>query len=176
MNGIARIQKASRRLRGACTALLVVIPLAVALAWRFIDQIPLTQLNLPVKPDPGHPPIVWVLGFLVSMIPAGVVMYAVGRLRRLFGLYARGVIFGPANVACYRRLGWASLVWAGAEFLSRPLHGLVLTWFNPPGQRLLVLGLDGNILLGLFAGAAVLTVAWVMEEGRRIEEEQALIV
>jgi len=176
MNDLEQIKRASRRLKSFCTALLFFIPLAVALGWTFWDKTPLTQLNLPVAPNPEHPAIVFVLGFMISMIPAGVMMYAVQRMGRLFDLYARGIIFGQRNVACYRSLGWAVIAWVAADFISQPLHGLVLTWFNPAGQRLLILGINSNMLMGLFSGAAVLTVAWVMDEARKIEEDQALII
>lgn len=176
MSDIERIKRASRRLRSFCAALMCFIPLAVGLSWLFWDNIPLSQLNLPVAPNPNHPAVVFVLGFLISMIPAGVMLYAVGVLRRLFGLYARGVIFDRRNVACYRALGWSALAWVAADFLSQPLHGLALTWFNPPGQRLLILGLNSNMLMAVFTGAAVLTIAWVMDEARKTEEDQALII
>ena len=176
MDGIERIKKASRRLRVFCTILLWLTPVAVALAWKFIEYIPLTQVNLPVPPNPDHPGWVFVLGFLISMLPGGTAMYAFYKMRILFGLYAEGVIFGARNVQCYRGLGWAAIYWVIAEFLSRPLHGIVLTLNNPPGQRMLVLSLDSNMIVGLFAGFAALTIAWVMDEARKIDEEQALIV
>lgn len=176
MDGIERIKKASRRLRLFCTLLLWLTPVAVAINWVFIEDMPLTQMNLPVPVNPDHPGWVFVLGFLVSMIPAGTAMYAFQKMRNLFGLYAQGIIFGARNVQCYRGLGWAAIYWVIAEFLSRPLHGIVLTWNNPPGQGLLVLSLDSNMIVGLFAGLAALTIAWVMDEGRKIDEEQALIV
>lgn len=176
MNGTMRIQTASRRLRVLCTILMAATPVAIAFSWRFINQMPVSQLNLPVVPNPEHPGVVYFLGFLVSMIPGGVAMYALYQLRALFGLYAEGIIFTLANVRRYRRMGWAAIAYAAASFLSQPLHGLVLSWYNPPGQRLLVLSLNSNVVATIFVGAAVLTIAWVMEEGRRIDEEQALIV
>ena len=137
---------------------------------------PLSQLGLPIPPNPEHPGVVYVLGFLISMIPGGVAMYALYQMRALFGLYAQGTVFGLANVRRYRRLGWSAIAYAAADFISQPLLGLALSWYNPPGQHLLVLSLSSNVVAALFVGAAVLTVAWVMEEGHRIEEEQALIV
>jgi hypothetical protein len=176
MEGIERIKKASRRLRGMCLILFWFTPVAVALGWIFIEYIPLSQLNLPIPPNPDHPMIVRFWGFLISMLPAGVAMYALWKLRRLFGLYALGMIFEAGNVECYRALGRAAVYWVIAQFISIPLHGIALSWFNPPGQRLLVLSMDSEMLAGLFIGAATLTIAWVMDEGRKINEEQALIV
>lgn len=176
MSGIERIQRASRRLQVFCSFILVFIPVAIALAWIFIDSMSIKQLNLPVKPNPDHPWFIFLGGFLISMIPGGVVMYAVLKLRELFGYYAGGIIFSAKNVRCYRRLGWAVIAWVIAEFIAEPMHSILLTLYNGPGQRLLTLSMSSDMIMGLFAGAAVLTIAWVMDEGRKIDEDQALFI
>ena len=176
MTGIERIQRASRRLQVFCNVILVFIPVGVALAWIFVDNISINQLNLPVKPNPDHPWFIFLGGFFVSMIPAGVAMYAVYKLRELFGYYAGGTIFSQQNVRCYRSLGWAAIFWVIAEFITEPMHSVLLTLYNEPGTRLLTLSMSSDMIMGLFTGAAVLTIAWVMDEGRKIDEEQSLFV
>ena len=53
---------------------------------------------------------------------------------------------------------------------------IVLTLNRGPGQRLLVIGLDGGDLSGIFVGIVILIIAWVMDEARKIQEDQALII
>jgi hypothetical protein len=87
-----------------------------------------------------------------------------------------GRIFDPENVACYRGLGKALLLWAGASFVQTPLLSIIATLPNPPGTRLLTLGVGSGELGFLFLGGLVLVVSWVMDEGRKLDEEQALTV
>jgi len=56
------------------------------------------------------------------------------------------------------------------------LLSVILTMGKPPGQRLLVVGLDSGDFTGVFVGVVVLIISWVMDEGRKIEEDQALII
>ncbi len=174
--GIERIVKTSTRLRRLCTLLMFALPVAVALVWAFIEHLPLANASLAAPVDETTPTLSRFLAFLASLLPTGVALYALSILRRLFGLYSRGVIFGQENVACFRHLGWSLFAWAGANFLFDALAGVILSFHWKSGTRLLVLNLDGQDLLMIFMGLVVLTVAWVMDQGRRLSEEQELFV
>ncbi|MBU2469794.1 MAG: DUF2975 domain-containing protein [Proteobacteria bacterium] len=173
---VERIAKVSARLRLVSTLLMFAIPVALALCWAFMENLPLVNARLPVKVDANLPLISRILAFIASMIPGGVAIYALSRLRRLFDLYAHGVIFRPANVQCFRQLGWSLFAWAGASFLFNALAGIILTFHWKPGTRLLILSLDSQDMLAVFTGLVVITVAWVMDQGRKLNEEQELFV
>lgn len=87
-----------------------------------------------------------------------------------------GHIFSPTTVACYRRLGRSLLFWAAAQFLGTPLLTLALTSANPPGQHMITIGVGSGELTALFLGGVVLLVSCVMDEGRRLEEDQLLTI
>ncbi|NMC51032.1 MAG: DUF2975 domain-containing protein [Desulfovibrio sp.] len=177
MDNLGRIRSVSRTFRTLCTALMVLLPLGLAVYWFFLNDLPKSMLEpLPAAPSVALGPGLRLLGFLATMIPCGVLLYAVWRLRRLFSLYMAGRIFGPENVACYRGLGKALLLWAGASFVQTPLLSIIATLPNPPGTRLLMLGVGSGELGFLFLGSLVLVVSWVMDEGRKLDEEQALTV
>ena len=177
----ARIQQASHRLRVACTVMIWALPVVVGLYWLGLNYAPewmsMTLRNqLPVRIQ-GQLPL-WSLGlaYLMSMLQGGVAIYALIQLRRLFGLYELGIIFEIENVVCLRKVGKAIIVWSVGETFCNALVGIAVTLPNPPGQRLLTLGLTSSQVLALFAGFMVLTIAWVMEEGRKMQVEQSLIV
>ena len=172
---VERIAKVSARLRLVSTLLMFAIPVVLALIWAFIENLPFNT-RLPVKVDASLPLISRILAFLASMIPGGVAIYALSRLRRLFDLYAHGVIFREANVECFRQLGYALFAWAAAGFVFNTLAGFILTFHWKPGTRLLVIGLDSQDLTAVFTGLVVITVAWVMDQGRKLNEEQELFV
>jgi hypothetical protein len=102
-------------------------------------------------------------------IPARVIVVAVGRfsligfglflLNRLFGQFERGNFFTNENVRCIKYLG---LIVAG-DWLLKTILDLMA------GR----IGLELNeLLFGLF----IVLIAWIMDEGRKIHEEQQLTV
>ena len=80
-------------------------------------------------------------------------------LNRLFKLYEHGDFFQRANIRC---LKWLALVVLGI-WLTRTALELMAQQNH----------VDGS---GLFYGLGVLLIAWIMDEGRRIQEDQELTV
>lgn len=176
MEALERIQRASRRLRRVFIWGVWLTPAAVALFWLSVGGNAAMQRQLPVALDSGLPPAAKLGGFLVSMLPGAVLMYILAQLSRLFGLYEQGSVFSRANVAIFQRLGWAILAWAASDFLQSAGLSIVLTLHHAPGQRLLVLSLSSGQVLAALMGLVVLTISWVMDEARKLAEDQALII
>lgn len=176
-DNIARIARISARLRMICGLLIVAIPIVMAIWWFFAEGAPNVLSRLPQVPVLS--PLTFkvrLMCFLVSLIPAGVAIYALTRLRHLFGLYQQGKIFMPENVRCYRQLGRTLFAWAAASFIYTPLITMAVTSNNPPGKGMISLSLSSDDVLAVMVGLVVLTIAWVMDEGRKIREDQELIV
>jgi hypothetical protein len=121
----------------------------------------------PVKITPS----VQLAGALVALIPVGVGLFALLQVWHLFGDYARGAIFTASATARLRRLAWAILGIALAQVLARTAIGLVLTMHNPPGKKMLVLGLSSNDYILVLFGLLLLAIAWVMVEATRLARE-----
>lgn len=178
MNNALHIQRASRRLRRVFTAIMFAIPAISALIWIFINVLPdemqktilphYARLPLPVSARAG--------GFVVSLIPASVAMYGTAILIQLFRLYEKGSIFRPENVSCFRRLSRALIWWCGVNIAAGPLMSLALTLHHPPGQRMIAVALGSPDITALLVGFVLAVIAWVMEEGRKLQEEQDYIV
>ena len=110
------------------------------------------------------------------MIPTGVAMAGVYHLIRLFGLYERGDIFKLSNVHCYKKLSRVLIGWFLASILSSSLLSVVLTLHHPPGQRTISLEMRSSEITTLLVGLILMVIAWVMEEGRKLQEDQDLTV
>jgi hypothetical protein len=177
MDGSERLKTNSRRLRRVFLVLLVLTPIFNALFWIGVGEGEITCLKqLPVKIVGTLPIANLAGGFAASMVTTIIVMYVLYQIVRLFGFYAQGKVFDRENVACFRFIGWSIIVWEIADFLLDIALGPILTYHLGEGKRTLVIGVDNQDFYVLLAGFSVLTIAWVMDEARKIKEEQELFV
>jgi hypothetical protein len=181
MEDTTRITRVSRKLRLTCTCLIIVLPIMYALFWVFFNQIyfyPGThqQISLPARVNHDLSGLTRFLAFLADLIPLAATLYGLRKLRELFLLYENGRIFTQDNVRCIRSLGRTLIAWVGCNFVRWSLLSVILTLENPPGQRVISVGLQGSDFTGVFVGIVVLIISWVMDEARKLADEQALIV
>ncbi|MBG0776587.1 MAG: DUF2975 domain-containing protein [Desulfovibrionaceae bacterium] len=177
-DNLERIRNASRRLNRVFLTTFWAAPALVALFWICMDLLPPAELArmLPTGVRLPLPVSARIMGFVVSMIPVGVTMYGLRTLAALFALYARGEIFGAGCVHRYRLLARTLLWWFAASLVSGSLMSLALTLHNPPGRRMISLGVGSPDLTALLVGAVLWVLARVMEEARALQEEQDLTV
>ena len=80
-------------------------------------------------------------------------------LLRLFWLYRRGILFSAQNVTCIRFQGYCLIIGCFIDLeMQRAIHAPSVS-LNP-----------------LFMGFMIIFVAWIMDEGRKIQEEQELTI
>jgi len=107
-------------------------------------------------------------------------------LASLFRLYERGLFFGAEAIRCIKILGilclcgWLTMV--ALHFTGHP----VMQFPNlPPGTQVVIVQRDvlfafnfgTRIDFGpLLVGASVVVAAWIMDEARKLQEEQDLTV
>ena len=111
------VTRISRIMRPLSLALMIAVPLAVALVWWKFDFL--------VRELPGmsHLPIqterigtgTRLLGFAVHMVPAGIAVYGFHQLHRLFELYAAGEVFTMECVTRLSRFAHALLAYGIAS-------------------------------------------------------------
>jgi len=180
MDNTQRITVASRRLRRTCTGLILLLPLASILFWVFFNPIyhsaSSSMIPLPVPVTQDLSVLTRLLAAATEMIPLAAMIYGLLKLRELFGLYGAGQIFTARNVACFRSLGRTLIAWVVCDLIKNSLLSIVLTLPNPPGQRMITLGFYSADFAAIFVGIVILIIAWVMDEARKIQEDQALII
>jgi len=94
----------------------------------------------------------------------------IGFFYRLFSNLEKGILFGRDNVRCIRCIGWWMVI---TPFLGLGFAVTKLIWSTEaPGM------IDASIVFpnSLFEGFFVIFIAWIMDEGRKIQEEQELTV
>jgi hypothetical protein len=97
--------------------------------------------------------------FALWLVKTGLGLGCAGVLIALFRLYGRGILFAARNVIYLRILGyWIIIDWFIDYQMQSTLHDLALS--------------STPVLVGLL----IIFFAWIMDEGRKIQEEQALTV
>jgi hypothetical protein len=177
-DNLDRICRLGRVLETVCLVAAVAVVPSIALYWAAFNLLPgdMTQEVARLAAFPALPAWVRGLCFLAAMVPGVALTVTLLRLRALFALYKEGRIFTLANVVCFRSLARALMTWAAASILYTPLHGLAVSAANPPGRHMLTLGIGGTELALFFMAAMTVVIARVMDEARRLDEEQALTV
>ncbi|MCF6210879.1 MAG: DUF2975 domain-containing protein [Gammaproteobacteria bacterium] len=176
-NGIKRIQRVSGRFCRFFMALMFLIPLLNVLYWVSFNDLPAElTADLPALASQPLSPFFLALALAVSLIPISVALYGIMILKRLFSLYENAVVFSVENVRCFRRLGYTLIAWVIASMVFTMLISIIISAGNPPGERVMVAQFGFSDLFALISGAIVVLISWVMEEGCRLENEQAYTV
>jgi len=89
----------------------------------------------------------------------GLMMFCALILYRLFGLYGQGKYFTAKNITYIRFLGYYVVVdWIVNFLLESQAHYMTIIFTQP------------------VTGLVIIFIAWIMDEGRKIKEEQELTV
>ena len=130
----------------------------------------------------GHP--------LLNILLTVVLGFWYWNLAKLFRFYEYGLIFAAETIHCIKTLG----VLCAINWLILLVLNIVNRWFPvpplpplPPGVKVTVVKTGfsmgffsfsiGGVNFGdLLAGIVIILIAWVMDEGRKIQEEQELTV
>lgn len=160
--------------------------------WFFLEFIPLSELQrmsgginswMGASLIVNHttlPQFTWkvkLIGATLALFPAAIQFLFMRQWVKLFGLYRNGKIFALENVHCFAMLGRFLLALSIYDIvLSMPIHSLVLTLDNPPGQHALSIGFSSDHIPTLATSLALIVIAWVMEEGCHLHREADLVV
>ena len=110
------------------------------------------------------------------MIPAGILMYGLARLRRMFRLYAAGDIFSTDSARCLKQFAIAVMLQAVLRPVVGAAHSVIVTFHNQPGERMLTIGFGSGEYAAILLGGLLLVIAWIMGEGAKIVDENRQFV
>lgn len=105
---------------------------------------------------------------LLGWIEFAYTVIGIGLLYRLFGFYKSGLIFARATIQVYRWIAlWLLAGWIIPNFLQ------LISQFSFRGQ---FARLSFSVDEFLAGGLLLMLISWIMDEGRKLQEEQALTV
>ena len=159
-----RIQKFSAVLRTffRVTAVLSAVGGLVNIWWALPVHVPESSSPMKAFAISGVTNLIWSVGFWLC--------------GKLFMYYARGDLFSPKIVSCIRQIGWVGIIKGILSGIS--MFVLMHSSPAPPSVGLIMAAPMSllTMLLGIAPGIALICVAWIMDEGRKIQEEQELTV
>ncbi len=180
MDNLSKIKKISKNFHLLLSFLLLVIPLYYISYWVFINYLPdtLIKVNSPSTPFiPLKLPIKFqVLGFVASLLPLSALTYGLINIRKLFAFYKEGVIFSFEHVRLFKNTAKALVLWVVLSIIYESAKSVLFSFGNPPGSRVLEVGFSSAEITTLMVGGIVFVIAWVMDEGRILNEEQELTI
>ncbi|AZR82323.1 DUF2975 domain-containing protein [Thiomicrospira sp. S5] len=177
---LSRIQSFSRTFRLLTRFLMVAVPVYYVIYWVFINYLPQTLINVntaaqPILDNTLSVPLQW-LGFLAALPVILSLIYGLVNIDRLFRYYQQGIIFSYQQVRLFKHIAKALLLWVVTSMLYESAKSVVFTWQNPPGERLLTVGFGSAELMIMIVAAMTFFIAWVVEEGQNLSEEQKYTV
>lgn len=109
----------------------------------------------------------------LELVPTALAMWALWSLARLFSCYARGQVFSTAPLNHLNNLAVALFASVIADLVAQLPITALLSWHLGPHHRYLSLSIGSDDVSRLFVAGAVLVIARVMAEARRVADENA---
>ncbi len=178
-----KIRRMSLILKYVFWLILILIPVTDFFGWMYLDGV----ADPFISPEGlggffVAPQIVGIqlsgkmLGFTASLPLVLLEIFSMWQMIKLFTLYSEGKIFTVDNTNCFSRAAWAFLL---SELVS-PIVQIGTTYaatmHNGVGERLILIKIDDSNLSGILLACVVLAISWVMDEGRKLNEDAELTV
>lgn len=117
-----------------------------------------------------------LVAFFFALAPAGFTVWALWSLMRLFRGYAVGDVFSYRALRHLNHVAVALFASVILGFVMQLPITLLLSWYKGAGHRALSIGIGSHEIAGLFLAGAVLVIARVMAEARRVADENESFV
>ncbi|PKA44147.1 DUF2975 domain-containing protein [Rhizobium sullae] len=161
-DNLSRIRRVGRFFSALWGLMACIVPILIVAHW-YLTLSPANTGNLAPH----------FLQLAVVLLAGGPLVLGLVHLRRLFVLFGEGEMFGIENVARIRKFGSALLLFGLTQLAYFPLSSLASAGFGSPGERTISISFSSGAAVALGVGFVVVVIAWVMEEARKLEEEQS---
>jgi hypothetical protein len=108
-----------------------------------------------------------------EIVPVGLVLWALWSLAQAFARYAGGDVFSAEPLRHLYNVARALFLFVLADFVMQAPVSYLLTYWHGPGHREISLSFGTDDVARLFVAGAVLVIARVMAEARRVADENA---
>lgn len=112
----------------------------------------------------------------LAAVMVALVVAVVPVLLRMLEAWQQGLVLTLASAQALHRVGVLLVVFAVLRPVAKTLLGLILTLGNPPGQRMLLIGVSTDDVLVLVLSGLILVIGWVLLQASRIADEHAQFI
>jgi len=117
-----------------------------------------------------------IAGFFLSSPSLIIKLIVVYSLIKLFYLYEHHEFFSHKNVLYIRNAGYALLILEIIKPVTDFFLGFILTLHNPPGFRIAMMTMSETNIGVILTSLIIILISWIMTEGRKLNDEQQLII
>jgi DUF2975 family protein len=158
---------------------MAIVPVVVAAAFlypKFSEALMLNMSHVGMKLTASVPLGDRLLALACEAVSAGLTIWALWSLNRLFANYAQGRVFSAEPIAHLNHVATALFLSVLTDFVMEAPISYFLTRHGPPGHREISLSFGSGDVAWLFIAGTVLVIARVMAEARRMADENAAFV
>ncbi len=180
MDNMSKIKKVSKVFNLLLTGLLIILPIYYILYWLFINSLSESLINVNIEPVPECSNTLSVnlqiIGFISSLLPLSALIYGIIHIKKLFSFYQEGITFSLEQVILFKKVSKALVLWIVFSIIYESIKSILFSWNNPVGEGLVTISFDASQLGILTMSIVILVIAWIMDEGRILSEENKLTV
>jgi hypothetical protein len=121
-------------------------------------------------------PMVRLMGFALTSLHLTILFWGLWAARALFWHFSAGRVFEPQNGVLLRRFGKALLIYAALTPFVDSLALLIVTAYNPPGEKMIGFGLSDHEIVLALVGVLILVTGSVMADAARMADDNRQIV
>ena len=116
------------------------------------------------------------LGFFISFIPMIIGLLISWLFIRLFQGYEQNYIFNLKSIRILKKIALVMILGVLLDPLYQVLISFAMTMHNPPGYRLITLYIGAESIRTLITAGLIYLIAYIMQEGVKLSDEQALTI
>ena len=180
MQNLSRVKILSNWIYRVLSIGIVFIPVYYVSYWFLVNHIarPLVAVNTSATPITPYELSTEILaaGFISSLFPLTVLVFVLLNLRKIFLYYKDGVIFSFEHVVLFKRIAKLLFIWVLLSVAYESVKSVLFSLNNPVGERVLSVGFGSEELTVIVVAAFVYVIAWVMDEGRALAEENQMTI
>ncbi|MFJ6324916.1 MULTISPECIES: hypothetical protein [unclassified Rhizobium] len=151
-----------------------------AMIWIWIDKSTVQTMLAPYLGIAGSPVTVTLatqlMGLALSAPPAALLVYLLLQARAIFTGFIAGRAITDIAAARVWRIGMILIAKGLLLPFWRMAASVLITFGNPPGQRLAALTISLDDILWAIVGGLLVAIGWTLREAARIADENANFV
>lgn len=123
-----------------------------------------------------RPMLARVLGVAVESVSLGLFLWGILCFVQVLRCSQQGKFFTQKIFLSFRKISRIAFAWALYQPIKGMLESLIVTFHNPPGERVLELSITSYDIINIFLVGFLLVITSLIYEGFKLKQEHELTV